>query len=43
MAIHIENPELFAETHALTLRWVAEGKLDGLRIDHIDGLLDPLG
>ena len=27
----------------LTLKWVSEGRLTGLRIDHIDGLRDPIG
>jgi (1->4)-alpha-D-glucan 1-alpha-D-glucosylmutase len=38
-----EDPEVFAETHALALRLVAEGAVDGLRIDHPDGLADPAG
>ena len=36
-----EDPEVFRDTHALVLRWVAEGRVDGLRIDHPDGLRDP--
>jgi (1->4)-alpha-D-glucan 1-alpha-D-glucosylmutase len=42
VALHMQDPEVFAESHELVLRWIAEGKLDALRIDHIDGLLDPL-
>ncbi|GAA3981573.1 malto-oligosyltrehalose synthase [Actinomadura viridis] len=38
-----EDPEVFARTHALTLRLVDEGLIDGLRIDHPDGLADPGG
>jgi (1->4)-alpha-D-glucan 1-alpha-D-glucosylmutase len=38
-----EDPEVFAETHRLTLRLVREGLVDGLRIDHPDGLADPAG
>jgi (1->4)-alpha-D-glucan 1-alpha-D-glucosylmutase len=38
-----EDPEVFAATHALTLRLVREGAVDGLRIDHPDGLADPAG
>ena len=38
-----EDPEVFAETHGLALRLVAERLVDGLRIDHPDGLLDPAG
>ncbi|MGH7717933.1 MAG: malto-oligosyltrehalose synthase [Gemmatimonadaceae bacterium] len=43
VALRTEDPAVFAETHRLVLRWVREGVLDGLRIDHIDGLLDPRG
>jgi (1->4)-alpha-D-glucan 1-alpha-D-glucosylmutase len=38
-----EDPEVFAETHRLPLRLVAEGVVDGLRVDHPDGLADPAG
>lgn len=38
-----EVPRVFDETHAEVLRWVHEGLVDGLRIDHPDGLLDPGG
>jgi (1->4)-alpha-D-glucan 1-alpha-D-glucosylmutase len=36
-----EDPEVFAETHRLALRLVRDGVVDGLRIDHPDGLADP--
>jgi (1->4)-alpha-D-glucan 1-alpha-D-glucosylmutase len=39
--IHMELPEVFEHTHQLVLRLVKEGHLQGLRIDHIDGLYDP--
>jgi (1->4)-alpha-D-glucan 1-alpha-D-glucosylmutase len=42
-AVRIEDPEVFAETHAKILEWVKDGVIDGLRIDHVDGLRDPLG
>src|SRR5215208_6400968 len=38
-----EDPEVFAATHELALRLVREGAVDGLRIDHPDGLADPAG
>jgi (1->4)-alpha-D-glucan 1-alpha-D-glucosylmutase len=38
-----EDPEVFEETHELALRLVAEGVVDGLRVDHPDGLTDPAG
>ena len=40
-ALAIEREAVFEATHALVLRWTAEGKVDGLRIDHPDGLYDP--
>jgi (1->4)-alpha-D-glucan 1-alpha-D-glucosylmutase len=38
-----EDPDVFAATHELALRLVREGAVDGLRIDHPDGLADPAG
>ncbi len=38
-----EDPEVFDATHARTLSLVREGLVDGLRIDHPDGLADPAG
>lgn len=40
-ALRTENPEVFARIHALVARLLDDGKLDGLRIDHLDGLFDP--
>ncbi|MDQ6917913.1 MAG: malto-oligosyltrehalose synthase, partial [Candidatus Dormibacteraeota bacterium] len=40
-ALRMEEDEVFRETHALVLRWLAGGVIDGLRIDHPDGLRDP--
>jgi (1->4)-alpha-D-glucan 1-alpha-D-glucosylmutase len=42
-ALRTEDEEVFADTHALVLSLVAGGVLDGLRIDHVDGLRDPEG
>jgi (1->4)-alpha-D-glucan 1-alpha-D-glucosylmutase len=42
-AVRQEDPEVFAETHSLALRLVREGLVDGLRVDHPDGLADPAG
>ena len=42
-ALRQEDPEVFAATHELILSLVGEGVIDGLRVDHVDGLLDPLG
>jgi (1->4)-alpha-D-glucan 1-alpha-D-glucosylmutase len=42
-ALRVENESVFEATHRLVLELVAAGALDGLRIDHADGLYDPLG
>ncbi|RLK48099.1 malto-oligosyltrehalose synthase [Microbacterium telephonicum] len=39
--VRVELPEVFDATHAEILRWLREGLVDGLRIDHPDGLADP--
>jgi (1->4)-alpha-D-glucan 1-alpha-D-glucosylmutase len=41
IGLRVEEPEVFADTHELILRWVQDGVVDGLRIDHPDGLGDP--
>ncbi len=41
VALHMEDPEVFAQTHMLVLEWRRRGWVDGYRIDHPDGLLDP--
>jgi (1->4)-alpha-D-glucan 1-alpha-D-glucosylmutase len=43
IALRAEDPAVFEATHRLTLGLLAEGVLDGLRIDHVDGLADPRG
>ncbi|RYB95127.1 malto-oligosyltrehalose synthase [Nocardioides oleivorans] len=40
-AVRVEDPEVFAETHVEIKRWFDEGLVDGLRVDHPDGLRDP--
>ncbi|RBP37697.1 maltooligosyl trehalose synthase [Roseimicrobium gellanilyticum] len=40
-AIRVELPEVFDATHRLLLELFANGSLDGVRIDHIDGLARP--
>jgi (1->4)-alpha-D-glucan 1-alpha-D-glucosylmutase len=42
VALHAEDPEVFIETHRRILAWLDEGVLDGIRVDHPDGLRDPL-
>ena len=43
VGVRVENPDVFDLTHALYLRLYGEGLIDGVRIDHVDGLTDPLG
>ena len=43
VAIRVEDPDVFHATHRLVLDLLADGTLDGLRIDHPDGLADPAG
>ncbi|MFD5276623.1 malto-oligosyltrehalose synthase [Pseudarthrobacter sp. NPDC058362] len=41
--IRVEDPQVFEEAHAEVGRWFREGLVDGLRVDHPDGLADPAG
>jgi (1->4)-alpha-D-glucan 1-alpha-D-glucosylmutase len=40
--VRIEEPEVFEDVHALVLRLAREAPIAGVRVDHVDGLLDPL-
>ncbi|MDP9026881.1 MAG: malto-oligosyltrehalose synthase [Actinomycetota bacterium] len=42
-AIRVEQPEVFDASHVEIVRWLREGLVDGLRVDHPDGLADPGG
>ena len=41
--LRMERGEVFEATHRLLLRLIAEGKVQGVRLDHIDGMYDPRG
>ncbi len=41
-AIRMEDPRVMQRAHGLVFRLIAEGKLQGLRIDHPDGLFSPV-
>src|SRR5690606_22701667 len=41
VGVRVEDPEVFAETHRLVIDLVRDGSVDGLRIDHVDGLRLP--
>ncbi|MFI6208535.1 malto-oligosyltrehalose synthase [Streptomyces sp. NPDC051041] len=43
IGVRVEDPEVFEATHATVLRLLHEGVIDGLRVDHPDGLADPDG
>ncbi|MBX6363597.1 MAG: malto-oligosyltrehalose synthase [Gemmatimonadetes bacterium] len=41
VGVRVEDPAVFEATHDLALGWVRAGVVDGLRVDHVDGLADP--
>lgn len=41
--LRVEDDDVFEESHALYFRLYEEGLIDGVRIDHVDGLTDPIG
>jgi (1->4)-alpha-D-glucan 1-alpha-D-glucosylmutase len=43
IGLRMERAHVFEETHAVVLEWLRRGVLDGVRVDHPDGLRDPLG
>ncbi|WP_086710291.1 malto-oligosyltrehalose synthase [Streptomyces antimycoticus] len=43
IAVRVEDPDVFDATHATLLELMRDGVVDGLRIDHPDGLADPGG
>jgi (1->4)-alpha-D-glucan 1-alpha-D-glucosylmutase len=42
ISLRMKEEAVFNQVHSLTFRLIAEGMITGLRIDHIDGLYDPL-
>jgi len=42
VALRIENCDAFRDDHARIFKMIAEGQVNALRIDHIDGLRDPM-
>ena len=43
VGVRVEDPQVFDDTHRLILEMVKSGAVDGLRVDHVDGLADPKG
>jgi len=42
IGLRVENPEVFEMRNRVILQMIADGKVTGVRIDHIDGLFDPI-
>lgn len=43
VGMRVEDDQVFDDTHKLILELVHSGAVDGLRVDHVDGLADPRG
>ncbi len=43
IGLRVEDPRVFDETHALLRSLLETGRVQGLRVDHVDGLADPRG
>jgi (1->4)-alpha-D-glucan 1-alpha-D-glucosylmutase len=43
VGVRVEDPLVFEARHSVVLRLIEKGLVTGLRVDHIDGLRDPLG
>jgi (1->4)-alpha-D-glucan 1-alpha-D-glucosylmutase len=41
ISLRMEDENVFKHIHSLIFKMIAEGKIDGIRIDHVDGLYDP--
>jgi (1->4)-alpha-D-glucan 1-alpha-D-glucosylmutase len=41
VGVRVEDPSVFDLIHAVPLRLLREGAVEGLRVDHVDGLADP--
>jgi (1->4)-alpha-D-glucan 1-alpha-D-glucosylmutase len=43
IGLRVEDPQVFEASHGLLINLIRDGRISGLRIDHIDGLFDPEG
>lgn len=41
ISIRVQDEDVFRKSHSLIIDWINKNMIDGLRIDHIDGLYDP--
>jgi (1->4)-alpha-D-glucan 1-alpha-D-glucosylmutase len=42
IGLRVEQPQVFADSHRVILDLVADGQVSGLRVDHVDGLRNPV-
>ncbi len=43
IGVRVEDPEVFEKSHTAVIDLAENGLIDGLRVDHVDGLVDPAG
>ncbi len=43
IGLRVEDPRVFEASHGLLFNLAHEGKITGVRVDHVDGLYDPTG
>ncbi len=43
VGVRVEDPDVFIASHTRILEWLHDGTIDGVRVDHVDGLRDPEG
>lgn len=43
ISVRVEDPEVFDRVHSAALKLISSGAVTALRVDHVDGLLDPRG
>jgi (1->4)-alpha-D-glucan 1-alpha-D-glucosylmutase len=43
VGLRVEEPEVFDAVHERIVGWLSDGTIDGVRVDHVDGLRDPKG
>ena len=41
VGLRMEDEQVFCDTHSLIIQWLGRGVLDGVRVDHPDGLRNP--
>ncbi len=43
VGVRVEEPRIFDDVHAFLYEMIAAGRIDGVRVDHVDGVADPAG